>query len=58
MFDKTGKLTEIVTVPADEATSRAFGGDDPKTLYISAGGALWPVRIPARGRVLFWDRKR
>ena len=38
-----GKLVDFVPVPKDEVTNCAFGGEDGKTLFITAGGTLWSV---------------
>ena len=40
-----GKLLAFVPIPVDEVTNCAFGGADLKTLFITAGGTLWSVRI-------------
>jgi len=34
----------------------AFGGDDLKTLYITAGGSLYSIRTATAGRVV-WPAK-
>ena len=51
-----GKLLDFVPVPKDEVTNCAFGGDDLKTLFITAGGTLWSVPVSAPGRVTFSRR--
>ena len=38
-----GKLVGFVPIPQDEVTNCAFGGEDGKTLFITAGGTLWSV---------------
>jgi gluconolactonase len=50
VFSPEGKLLEFIPIPRDECTNCAFGGDDLKTLFITAGGTLWslPVREPGR----------
>ncbi len=48
-----GKLLDFVPVPRDEVTNCTFGGDDLKTLYITAGGTLWSVQVRTPGRVPF-----
>lgn len=48
-----GKLLSFLAVPRDEVTNCAFGGDDRKTLYITAGGTLYSIRTTTPGRVLF-----
>lgn len=45
-----GKLVEFIPIPRDEVTNCAFGGADLKTLYITAGGSLWSVRVKTPGR--------
>jgi len=44
-----GKLLEFVPAPKDETTNCTFGGDDLKTLYITAGGQLWSVPVSTPG---------
>lgn len=46
-----GKLLEFIPVPLDEVTNVAFGGADRKTLYISAGGTIWSIRVKVPGRL-------
>ena len=48
-----GKLLDFVPVPKDEVTNCAFGGEDFKTLYITAGSTLWSIRLNTPGRVTF-----
>jgi gluconolactonase len=50
---ESGKLLAFLPVPRDEVTNCAFGGDDLKTLYITAGGTLYSVRTTTPGRVVF-----
>jgi gluconolactonase len=40
-----GTLLDFVPIPVDEVTNCAFGGADLKTLFITAGGTLWSVRV-------------
>jgi len=40
-----GKLLEYVPIPKDEVTNCTFGGEDLKTLFITAGGTLWKIRL-------------
>jgi len=37
----------------DEVTNVAFGGDDWKTLFVTAGGTLWSVGVNTPGRTPF-----
>ncbi len=46
-----GKLLDFIAIPHDEVTNCAFGDDDLKTLYITAGGTLWSVRVQTPGRI-------
>jgi len=48
-----GKLLAFVHITQDEVTNTAFGGDDLKTLYITAGGTLWSIRTLVPGEV-YW----
>lgn len=46
-----GDLIDFVPVPRDEVTNCAFGGPDLRTLFITAGGTLWRIRVDAPGRI-------
>jgi gluconolactonase len=48
-----GRLIEFVPVPDDEVTNCTFGGPDLKTLFITAGGNLWSLRLNSPG----WTRR-
>jgi gluconolactonase len=52
-----GKLLTFLPVPRDEVTNCAFGGDDLKTLYITAGGTLYSIRTTTAGRVVWPARE-
>jgi gluconolactonase len=52
-----GQLLTFLPVPRDEVTNCAFGGDDLKTLYITAGGTLHSIRTVTPGRVV-WPAAR
>jgi gluconolactonase len=52
-----GKLLDFLPVPTDEVTNCAFGGDDLRTLYITAGGTLYSIRTTTPGRVT-WPKKK
>jgi gluconolactonase len=47
-----GELLAFLPVPRDEVTNCAFGGDDLKTLYITAGGTLYSIRTTTPGRLV------
>jgi gluconolactonase len=48
-----GKLLTFLAVPSDEVTNCAFGGDDLKTLYITAGGTIYSIRTTTAGKVVW-----
>ena len=48
-----GKQLAFLPVPRDECTNCAFGGEDLKTLYITAGGTLYSIRTTTPGRVVW-----
>jgi gluconolactonase len=45
ILSQKGKLLDFVPIPVDEVTNCAFGGQDRKTLFITAGGTLWSLHI-------------
>lgn len=51
VFSPAGKRLLFIPIPRDEVTNCAFGGDDLKTLYVTAGGTLWTVRVNTPGRL-------
>lgn len=53
ILSENGKLLDFVPVPKDEVTNCTFGGDDLKTLFITAGGTLWSIHVNTPGRVTF-----
>jgi dipeptidyl-peptidase-4 len=53
VLSSEGKLLDFLPVPRDEVTNCAFGGDDLKTLYITAGGTLSSIRTTTPGRVSY-----
>ena len=57
VFSPQGMLLKFVPIPRDEVTNCTFGGEDLRTLYITAGGTLWSIRTTAAGR-LPWPVKR
>jgi gluconolactonase len=57
VFSPAGKLLETIPIPRDECTNCAFGGDDFKTLFMTAGGTLWAVRVNDPGQTV-WNRAR
>jgi gluconolactonase len=57
VFSPASQLLEFIPIPRDETTNCAFGGDDLKTLFITAGGSLWSVRVVTPGRPV-WPQAR
>lgn len=53
VLSNEGKLLSFLPVPRDEVTNCAFGGDDLKTLFITAGGTLFSIRTSTAGRVVW-----
>ena len=51
IFSPDGKLLDVIAIPDDEVTNCAFGGADRRTLFITAGGNLWSVKLNAQGRL-------
>jgi gluconolactonase len=47
-----GELIDVVLISDDEVTNVAFGGPDRKTLFITAGGNLWSLRVNTPGAPL------
>jgi gluconolactonase len=50
VFSPAGELLEFIPIPRDETTNCAFGGDDLRTLFVTAGGTLWSVHVRTPGR--------
>jgi len=50
VFSPEGKLLEFLPIARDETTNVAFGGDDGRTLFVTAGGTLWSARVVTPGR--------
>jgi gluconolactonase len=53
VFSPDGKLLQFIPIPRDETTNCAFGGDDLKTLFVTAGGSLWSIKVNEPGKLLF-----
>jgi gluconolactonase len=50
VFSPQGKLLQLIPIGRDETTNCAFGDDDLKTLYVTAGGTLWSMRVRTPGK--------
>ncbi len=46
-----GELLDFIAIPRDEVTNCTFGGNDHRTLYITAGGSLWSIKTTTPGVV-------
>jgi gluconolactonase len=46
-------LLDFVAIPNDEVTNCAFGGNELKTLFVTAGGHLWSFGVDTPGRASF-----
>ncbi len=53
VISPSGKLLEFVAIPKDETTNCTFGGHDLKTLFVTAGGTLWSIRVNTPGRIAY-----
>lgn len=53
VFEPDGKKVGFLAVPRDECTNCAFGGDDLRTLYVTAGGTIYSIRTVSPGRVVW-----
>jgi gluconolactonase len=53
VLSPAGELLAFLPVPRDEVTNCAFGGDDLRTLYITAGGTVYSIRTTTPGRVVY-----
>ncbi|MBI1842174.1 MAG: SMP-30/gluconolactonase/LRE family protein [Verrucomicrobia bacterium] len=52
-----GKLQRFVPILNDEVTNCAFGGEDLRTLFVTAGGHLWSFGVPDPGWARFSKSK-
>jgi len=50
VFSPEGEQQQFIPIPRDECTNCAFGGDDLKTLFVTAGGTLWSLTVETPGR--------
>ena len=49
VFDKTGKEIQVFDIPEDWTANVSFGGDDHRTLFITASKGLYAVRLRVKG---------
>ena len=50
VFSPEGTLLTMAPIPRDETTNCAFGGDDLRTLFVTAGGSLWKLQTAVPGK--------
>lgn len=50
VFSQDGELLAFAGIPREETTNCAFGGNDLKTLFVTAGGTLWKIPVHTAGR--------
>ena len=53
-----GQMVVFIPIPRDEVTNCTFGGEDLRTLFVTAGGTLWSVRVNTSGRVTYTGSSR
>lgn len=51
VFSPSGERLDFIRIPRDEVTNCAFGDDDRRSLYVTAGGSLWRIRVDTPGFV-------
>ena len=49
VFSPEGELLEHIPIPEDTITNAAFGGDDLRTLYVTAGKTLFSIQTDITG---------
>lgn len=49
VFSPTGALLKYIPIPEDLVTNCAFGGEDLKTLYVTAGKSVFRFRMDVEG---------
>lgn len=57
MFSPEGKMLKFIPIPRDEVTNCGFGGEDFKTLFVTAGGTLWSIDLTTPGQTV-WEEHR
>jgi len=58
VFSAEGTLLQFVPIPRDETTNCAFGSDDLRTLFVTAGGSLWSIRTTLPGKPVWPELSR
>ena len=49
VFSPDGELLELIPIPEDTITNVAFGGDDLRTVYVTAGKTLFQLLSDVTG---------
>lgn len=49
VISPAGKLHGRISIPEDVITNVTFGGDDLRTMYVTAGKTLWQIRVKIPG---------
>ena len=49
LISPDGKLLDMIDIPQDVITNCCFGGEDLRTLYVTAGHLLFAVDVPTSG---------
>ena len=52
IFTPEGDVRGRIPIPEDVLTNVTFGGDDLKTLYVTAGKTLFQIRVAIPGFVV------
>jgi gluconolactonase len=53
VFAPNGRVLETHPVPVDRPTNCTFGGEDLKTLYVTASGYLFRVQTERTGYLIY-----
>lgn len=56
VFDPNGKLVTVIPTPEDPSNC-VFGGEDRKTLYVTAGTSLYRIQTKIAGFAGYWPEK-
>jgi gluconolactonase len=57
VFSPQGKRLAFIPVP-ETPTNCVFGGEDRKSLYVTAGKSLYRIKLNNRGFAIFWPKER
>ena len=51
VFSPTGRMLGVISIPEDMVTNCCFGGEDGRTLFVTAGKTIWKVRCKRPGQL-------